>query len=79
MMLATHCTLQSAAALCFACQHLTPLGGQMQLFVLLHAACFSMRAPPICCRWIKDIEAYTADSKVDYPIIADLNKDIATL
>lgn len=29
--------------------------------------------------WIKDIEAYTTDSNVDYPIIADLNKDIATL
>jgi 1-Cys peroxiredoxin 6 len=29
--------------------------------------------------WIKDIEAYTPDSKVDYPIVADLNKDIATL
>ena len=31
------------------------------------------------CRWISDIEAYTPDSKVDYPIISDPNKDIATL
>ena len=31
------------------------------------------------CRWISDIEAYTPDSKIDYPIISDPNKDIATL
>lgn len=30
-------------------------------------------------RWISDIEAYTPGSKVDYPIIADPNRDIATL
>ena len=30
-------------------------------------------------RWISDIEAYTPSSKVDYPIISDPNKDIATL
>ncbi len=30
-------------------------------------------------RWIKDIEAYTPDAKVDYPIIADADKKIATL
>ena len=30
-------------------------------------------------RWIKDIQAYTPDAKVDYPIIADADKKIATL
>jgi len=36
--------------------------------------------PDACiCRWISDIEAYTPDSKVDYPIISDPNRDIATL
>ncbi len=30
-------------------------------------------------RWISDIEAYTPNSKVDYPIISDPTKDIATL
>ena len=30
-------------------------------------------------RWISDIEAYTPNSKVDYPIIADHNREIATL
>ncbi|CAL5219468.1 g1303 [Coccomyxa viridis] len=29
--------------------------------------------------WIKDIEAYTPDSIVNYPIIADPHRDIATL
>ncbi|EIE24436.1 thioredoxin-like protein [Coccomyxa subellipsoidea C-169] len=29
--------------------------------------------------WIKDIEAYTPNSIVNYPIIADPNRDIATL
>jgi 1-Cys peroxiredoxin 6 len=29
--------------------------------------------------WISDIEAYTPNSKVDYPIISDPTKDIATL
>lgn len=33
----------------------------------------------VACRWIKDIEAYTPDSVVDYPIIADPNRDVATL
>lgn len=51
---------------------------------MLQTACCSPAAcnPGLCIawrRWIKDIEAYTPDSKVDYPIIADLNKDIATL
>ena len=30
-------------------------------------------------RWIKDIEAYTPNSLVNYPIIADPNRDIASL
>lgn len=30
-------------------------------------------------RWIQDIEAYTPGSIVNYPIIADPNRDIATL
>ena len=30
-------------------------------------------------RWIKDIEAYTTGSIVNYPIICDPNRDIATL
>jgi len=29
--------------------------------------------------WISDIESYTPQSKVDYPIISDPNRDIATL
>ena len=31
------------------------------------------------CRWIKDIEAYTPNSIVNYPIVADPNREIATL
>jgi hypothetical protein len=49
------------------------------------AACFwfAIGAPQStqsrACRWIKDIEAYTEGSIVNYPIICDPNRDIATL
>ena len=37
------------------------------------------RSTQAACRWIKDIEAYTPDSIVSYPIIADPHRDVATL
>ena len=36
-------------------------------------------AKVISCRWIKDIEAYTPGSKVEYPIISDPKREIAVL
>ena len=37
------------------------------------------RSRQAACRWIKDIEGYTPDSIVSYPIIADPHRDVATL
>ena len=37
------------------------------------------RSRQAACRWIKDIEAYTPDSIVSYPIIADPHRNVATL